>query len=129
MSYVLQVFIADTSGIQNRALAFAFSTSPYIFTTFAGPAAAQAYYENSTWQWAFGSFAIITPVITMPILIILYMNQRKAAKLMVIPKVPSNRTFIQSFAHYFMLFDCKLLSAPSAVFILRQCNSLPWHRD
>lgn len=107
MSYVLQVFIADTSGIQNRALAFAFSTSPYIFTTFAGPAAAQEFYEHSTWQWAFGSFAIITPVITLPILFILYNNQRKAAKACIIPKEPSNRTFLQSFAHYFMLFDCR----------------------
>ncbi len=104
---MLQVFIADTSGIQNRALAFAFSTSPYIATTFAGPAAAQAFYDNSTFQWAFGCFAIITPVITLPILYILYNGQRRAAKLNMIQKELSGRTFLQSFVHYFMLFDCK----------------------
>ena len=41
MSYTLQVFMADTSSLKNRAYVFAFSTAPYIGTTFAGPAIAQ----------------------------------------------------------------------------------------
>ena len=37
IAYVLDVFIADTSTLKYRGLMFAFSTSPYIATTFAGP--------------------------------------------------------------------------------------------
>jgi len=105
MSYVLDVFIADTSNLRNRALAFAFSTTPYIATTWAGPAAAQAFYEHSTWRWAFGCFCIVTPVITLPILWILYSNQRKASKLGVFKTEASGRTVAQSVKHYAVEFD------------------------
>ena len=37
IAYVLDVFIADTSSLKWRGLMFAFSNSPYIATTFAGP--------------------------------------------------------------------------------------------
>ena len=61
ISFVLDVFIADTSNLRNRAMAFAFVSTPYIATTWAGPKAAEAFYENSSWKWAFGCFSILTP--------------------------------------------------------------------
>ena len=68
IAFVLDVFIADTSSLRSRALMFAFSTSPYIATTFAGPAAAQSFQQTSGWPWAYGTFAILTPVISLPFL-------------------------------------------------------------
>ncbi|KAK8022070.1 hypothetical protein PG993_012837 [Apiospora rasikravindrae] len=53
-SYILSIIIADTSSLKNRALAFAFSTSPSLITTFIGPPIAQWFYKNSSWRWAFG---------------------------------------------------------------------------
>lgn len=50
VGYVLDVFIADTSSLQWRALLFAFTTSPYIATTFAGPAAANSFLKTSGWR-------------------------------------------------------------------------------
>lgn len=51
MTFTQDVFIADTSSLQWRALLFAFTTSPYIATAFAGPAAAQRFIEGPGWRW------------------------------------------------------------------------------
>src|SRR4051812_24833079 len=80
MAYVLDVFMADTSSLKNRALVFGFSTTPYIATTFAGPKAAESFLKTSGWRWAYGTYTIITPVIAIPIMSVLWLNQRKAAK-------------------------------------------------
>lgn len=105
IGFILNVFIADTSNLRNRALAFAFATTPYIATTWAGPKAAQSFYENSSWRWAFGCFAIITPSVVLPLLWILFSNQRKAARLGIIQKVDSGRTLRDSLCYYFVQFD------------------------
>ena len=107
LAYVLDVFIADTSSLKWRGLMFAFSTSPYIATTFAGPAAAQRYYTHSTWRWAYGSWAIITRVICSPFLWVFWHNQRLARKqgILLDTHVASGRTRWQSVQHYFIEFD------------------------
>jgi MFS family permease len=105
MAYVLDVFLADTSSLKNRALWFSFSTTPYIATTFIGPPAAASFLRTSGWPWGFGTFAIITPVITLPIFFVLYRNQRQAAKQGVLVKTKSGRTFAESFSYYFWHFD------------------------
>jgi MFS family permease len=106
MAYVLDVFLADTSSLKNRALWFSFSTAPYIATTFIGPPAAASVYKTSGWPWGFGMFAIITPVITLPIFFVLLHNQRKAAKDGVLIQ-KSRRTFAESVSYYFWEFDCE----------------------
>jgi hypothetical protein len=108
MAYVLDVFLADTSSLKNRALVFAFSTTPYIVTTFAGPRAAQSFQETSGWPWGFGTFAIITPVIAMPILAVLWTNQRKAYRRGILKKEKSGLNFGQSALFYFWEFDGRI---------------------
>ncbi len=105
MSYVLDVVVADTSSLRNRALAFAFFTSPYLATTFVGPALSQKFYNTVGFRWAFGSFAIITPIVSIPIFSILLINQNKAKKLGVLAKVHSGRTMMQNISHYAIEFD------------------------
>ena len=106
MAYVLDVFMADTSSLKNRALVFAFSNTPYIVTTFIGPRAAASFLRTSGWPWGFGTFAIITPVIALPIMIILWRNQRKAVtEGLLLAKQSSGRTFVQSVNYYFWEFD------------------------
>jgi len=60
--YVLDVVITDMSSIKNRALAFAFSESPYVATAFAGPALAQYFLQHSSWQMAFVFFSVVKPL-------------------------------------------------------------------
>lgn len=109
ISYVLDVFIADTSSLKWRALMFAFSTSPYIATTFAGPAAAQSFYYNAGWRWGYGAFAIIIPAISLPFLLVFWYNQRLARKqgILIQRKKASGRRWYRSLHHYWIEFDCE----------------------
>lgn len=107
MQYVLQVFLADTSSLKNRALVFSFANTPYIVTTFIGPRAAQSFLDTSGWPWGYGTFAIITPVITLPILIVLHLNEKKAIKEGLLVKEKSGRSFVESVNYYFWEFDGK----------------------
>ncbi|KMU91572.1 siderophore iron transporter mirB [Coccidioides immitis H538.4] len=105
MAYVLDIFLADTSSLKNRGWLFAFSTSPYIATTFAGPAAAHAFYRFSSWRWAFGTFSIVLPLASAPVAGIFFQSRRKAMELGYLAKKRSGRTLIQSIKHYFAGFD------------------------
>jgi MFS family permease len=109
IAYVLDVFIADTSSLKWRGLMFAFANSPFIVTTFAGAPAAQSFYETAGWRWAFGAFAIITPVMSLPFLWVFWNNQRLAKKqgVLVTTHESSGRSWYQSVQHYLIEFDCK----------------------
>lgn len=76
--YVVAVLAADVTSLRNRGLAFAFTSSPYMITAFAGSKAAEAYLQDVNWRWGFGSFAIIVPFITLPLVGLLMYNLRKA---------------------------------------------------
>ncbi|KAK0664934.1 Siderophore iron transporter mirB [Lasiodiplodia hormozganensis] len=80
IGYVLQVFLADTSSLRNRALAFSLSSTPYIVTTFAGPAVAQYFQENWNWRLAYFIFAITTPLVSFPIIYLLFHTKHVAIR-------------------------------------------------
>lgn len=124
MAYVLDVFMADTSSLKNRALVFAFSTTPYIATTFIGPRAAQSFLETSGWHWGYGTFTIITPVIAVPILIVLWRNQNKAIKRGVLVNEKSGRTFAENVSYYFWEFDGMLHPCYNPDFLLTSLQQL-----
>lgn len=105
MIYCVDVITADASSLKHRGLAFAFTSSPYIITAFAGPKAAEKFYEKINWRWGFGCFAIILPFVASPLFIILKLNLRKAKKQGVLAREPSNRTLLQSVIYYLREFD------------------------
>ena len=102
---ILQIFVADTSGLRNRAFAFAFASTPFICTAFVGPLAAQSFLKTSGWRWAYGSFAIIQPVVFSPLAIVFKFYQRKAERMGLYTREPSGRAMMQSIMHYIHEFD------------------------
>ncbi|KAE9969969.1 hypothetical protein EG328_006531 [Venturia inaequalis] len=76
--YTVAVLAADVTSLRNRGLAFAFTSSPYMITAFAGSRAAQGFLDNVSWQWGFGAFAIIVPVVCAPLYILLKFHFSKA---------------------------------------------------
>ena len=81
VSYCVTVFISDTTSLKNRPLMLAFATSPYIFTTWAGGPISDRVLAGPGWPWGFGIWAIVTPVVVLPLAFIFLYNQRKAKKI------------------------------------------------
>jgi MFS family permease len=122
VSYVLGVFVADTSSLRNRGFMFAFTSSPYIATVWITGPLSQAFLNGPGWRWCFGAFSIITPVISAPLYALFQYNYWKADKAGLVPKRPaSGRTFAQSVWYYvvqFDLFGILLICAGLALFLL-----------
>ncbi|CAK7266885.1 Siderochrome iron transporter 2 [Sporothrix epigloea] len=119
--FIMDVFVADTSGLRNRAFAFAFVSTPFICTAFTGPLAAQAFLTHSTWRWAVGCFVIIMFFIFTPLGIIFKFFQRKAEKQGLFVREASGRSPLQSFVHYVHEFDiigALILMAAWVLFLL-----------
>ncbi|KAL3439429.1 major facilitator superfamily domain-containing protein [Aspergillus tetrazonus] len=105
MIFSIDVITADTSSLRDRGLAYAFTSSPYIITAFAGSAASERFYAYN-WRWAYGSFAIILPIVALPMFGILQYNRYKAKQKGLLPKKEHNdRTFVQSIVFYAIELD------------------------
>ncbi|KAF3924413.1 hypothetical protein AA313_de0206836 [Arthrobotrys entomopaga] len=121
MIFCVDVITADTSSLKDRGLAFAFTSSPYIITALAGPAAAEGFYEDISWRWAFGCFAIILPFVAIPMFVTLLVNETRAKKRGLLIREPSGRTILQSIWHYTIEFDAIgviLIAAGLVLFLL-----------
>ncbi|KAI1169549.1 MFS general substrate transporter [Nemania sp. FL0916] len=86
VSYILDIIVADTSSLQNRSLAMAFSSTPFIVTTFIGPIIASSFTENGRWRWALGASSFCLILLSFPLVYILILNAKKAKKLGLLQK-------------------------------------------
>ncbi|KAJ4361954.1 hypothetical protein N0V83_010895 [Neocucurbitaria cava] len=120
VSYILTVFIADTSTLKNRALMLSFATSPYVITTWVGGPVAQSVLAGPGWRWAFGIFTIIIPVVVIPLAILVLYNDRKARKqgLLEPRKIQWNATAIKKFFVDIDAIGILILVAGMALFLL-----------
>lgn len=117
-----QIFIADTSDLLNRALWSNLPDLPYLVTVWAGPPLAERILETTTWRWGYGMWTIILPVAFLPLAISLFINQRKAARLNMLPPSPlQGRSAMQIVKHLWFELDVMgllLLSAALALILL-----------
>ncbi|TGJ85622.1 hypothetical protein E0Z10_g3149 [Xylaria hypoxylon] len=87
-----QVFIADTSDMSNRALFSSLPDTPFLVTTWIGSIIGGAIVASSTWRWAYGIWAIILPVVFLPLALTLFLNGRRAKRMGLRPE---RRSFIE----------------------------------
>jgi MFS family permease len=118
---ILDIFVADTTGLRSRAFAFAFASTPFICTAFTGSLAAQSIYNTSGWRWGYGMFCIIQPVVFCPLALLFKFYERKAIKMGVWQPRNSGRTKMQSIIHYFHEFDGKRLNRPLLFSVCLPC--------
>ncbi|KAL9945074.1 hypothetical protein D7B24_005773 [Verticillium nonalfalfae] len=103
--YTVCVLAADATNLRNRGLAFAFTSSPYMITAFAGSKAAEGF-NGFNWRWGFGCMAIIVPIVTFPLFGVLKLNLRKAEKQGLInTREKSGRTIPQTIVYGLKEFD------------------------
>ncbi|KAF9631134.1 putative siderophore iron transporter protein [Lasiodiplodia theobromae] len=124
VSYVLTIYIADTSTLKSRALMLSFATSPYIFTTWAaGPITSSVLATGGIgWRWGIGLWAIVAPFVLGPLIFLFLWNQHKAEKLGVLAPQGKVRNITLKEAWKFIidvdLFGILILGAGMALFLL-----------
>ncbi|KAK6069434.1 siderophore iron transporter mirb [Seiridium cupressi] len=117
LGFVLDVFVADITTLRNRIIMFTLNSTPVLATTFAGPEIAQLFYTHSNFRWAFGAWSIILLAFSVPVISILYLQERKAKKVGIVRQT-SGRTSMQSLKHYLLQFDVVGMILIAAGFIL-----------
>ncbi|CAE7193038.1 hypothetical protein P3342_009340 [Pyrenophora teres f. teres] len=105
VDYVFNIFIADTSLMQNRLIWMAFTGLPYIINTFSGPALGQAYLDHLNWRLGYVTFVILTPLFSLAFWLVFFLMGRRAKKLGVIKREKSGRTVLQSIRFWCIEFD------------------------
>jgi MFS family permease len=106
LTYSIDVITADSTQLKNRGLAYAFTSSPYMITAFAGPKSAEAFLLNGDqWRWGFGTFSIVLPVVALPLYALLRYNLQKAKKQGLLVRQPSGRSFLENIKWGLIEFD------------------------
>ncbi|RBR20921.1 uncharacterized protein FIESC28_05073 [Fusarium coffeatum] len=122
LTYSIDVITADSTQLKNRGLAYAFTSSPYMITAFAGPKSAEAFLLNGDqWRWGFGTFSIVLPVVAAPLYALLRYNLRKAKKQGLLAREPSGRSLLENIKWGLVEFDAAgafLFAAGLVIFLL-----------
>lgn len=117
-----QIFIADTSDLLNRAIVSTIPDIPYLLNVWIGPPIADGILKNLGWRWGYGIWAIILPIAFMPLALSLILNQRKAAKLGLLPPSPfagkSKVEVLKSLWYEMDVFGLLLLLAGVALILI-----------
>ena len=88
LQILVQIFIADTSDLLNRALVVTLPDVPFLVNVWIGPPLADSILRNLSWRWGYGIWAVVLPLAFLPLALALCINQRKAAKRGLLPASP-----------------------------------------
>lgn len=76
-----QIFIADSTSLLNRGIWSSLPESvASIPTLYLGTIVADKVLKDSTWRWGYGMWAIVLPVCSAPLVVTMYVLQRRAKK-------------------------------------------------
>lgn len=76
---LIQIFVADTTDLLNRALFSTLPDTPFLWNTWIGSPIAANFLPNR-WRWGYGLWAIVLPAAFLPLALSLLLNQMKAKK-------------------------------------------------
>lgn len=119
--YTVNIFVSDTTSLHNRSLMTGLTASPNIITIWLGGPISEAFLSGPGWQWAFGTFCVMVPVLCLPLLAVIVLTLNKAKKQEITAAKPRVRTAWGSFVHYAREFDLVgllLVTAGLAMFLL-----------
>lgn len=88
LQILIQIFIADTSDLVNRALCATLPYAPYLINSWVGAPLASLLLDHLGWRWGYGIWAIVLPAAYVPLALALGINQRTAARKGVLPPSP-----------------------------------------
>ena len=75
-----QIFIADTSSLLNRALFLSLPVTPFLLNVWIGPILAAAILKAGNWRWGYAMWAVVLPIMFLPLAVSLFLSARKAKR-------------------------------------------------
>lgn len=123
INFFITVFIADTSKLKNRGLFISYASSPWLITTWVYGYGINGITADGGigWRWAFGIFAILSPIVVSPLIILFVVYEGKARRQGLITPRPSRGNFVQTLHYYLREFDAiglLILAAGLSLFLL-----------
>ncbi|KAI9300230.1 hypothetical protein BJ944DRAFT_136303, partial [Cunninghamella echinulata] len=86
---LFEIICSDVSSLRNRVLFSYITRLPVLINTWISGNITALVMNNSSWRWGVGAWAIIVPVLTIPIYFSLYLSKRNAKKQGIVTKAPS----------------------------------------
>ncbi|PWY85571.1 MFS general substrate transporter [Aspergillus eucalypticola CBS 122712] len=77
---LVEVLVADVTSLRSRLLFSYIPTLPFLINTWISGNITGAVLKVTTWRWGIGMFAIIYPICTLPLLMVLYIVYHRAKK-------------------------------------------------
>lgn len=77
---IIQLVIADTSSLHNRALLASLPTAPFLAAVWLGPWLGEKFLRGVGWRWGVGVWSIILPIAALPLISVLGVNQYRSLK-------------------------------------------------
>ena len=122
LQILIQIFIADTSDLLNRALFSSLPDVPFLVAVWVGPPIANGLLAHTTWRWGYGLWTIVLLVAFVPLALALFLNTRKAARLHLLPPSPwKGQSVVGGLKHFWYELDVMgllLLSAACALILI-----------
>lgn len=81
IQFMEQVFAADTSDLKNRMFFVILPNLCYLFVPWCAAPITNAIIKHSTWHWGYGMWCVIVPVVSIPVLTIMFRHKMKARAL------------------------------------------------
>ncbi|QRW19025.1 major facilitator superfamily transporter [Rhizoctonia solani] len=96
---LIEVLIADLTGLKDRVLFSYIPALPFIINTWVSGDLASAVLLHAGWRWGIGMWCIILPVCAAPVAgSVIYARYRAKREGKLVPKsVPNKRSFVESF--------------------------------
>ena len=119
LQILIQIFVADTSDLLNRALFSSLPDVPFLITVWAGAPIANSILAHTTWRWGYGLWTVLLPAAFVPLALALLLNMRKAARLHLLPPSPwKGQSTVRVLRHLWYELDIMGLLLLSAAFSL-----------
>lgn len=117
LQILIQIFIADTSDLVNRALCATIPYTPYLINVWVGAPLADTILHQLSWRWGYGIWAIVLPVAYIPLALALVVNQRNAARKGLLPPSPfEDKSWYEIATHLWYELDIVGLALLCAAF-------------
>lgn len=81
IQFMEQVFAADTSDLKNRMFFVVLPNLCYLFVPWCSAPITNAIIKHSNWHWGYGMWCIIVPVVSIPVLVIMFRHKMRARAL------------------------------------------------